>query len=66
MPALLPDVYYGEAGTAAPDWRGSSKDIGPDDDAELLETPPDVVELLGFDPTGAKFRDAAPGTGDES
>ena len=50
MPALLPDVYYGEAGTVAPDWRKSNKDIGPDDDAELPETPPDVVKLLGFDP----------------
>ena len=54
MTALLPDVYYGEAGTSAPDWRKGAVDIGPDDDAELAETPPDVVKLLGFDPRGAE------------
>ena len=45
----LPDVSYGEAGKGF-DGDPFAVDIGPDDDEELAETPPDVIAILGFDP----------------
>lgn len=46
----LPDVRFGAADRSLPDWRNSKMIDIPDDDEELSETPPDVVEMLGFDP----------------
>jgi hypothetical protein len=46
---ILPEVSYGEVGAQPPDWRKRAEPE-PDDDEELAETPPDVVEALGFDP----------------
>jgi len=37
--------------TILPNWRGS--DVGADDDAQLGESPADVVAMLGFDPADA-------------
>ena len=46
---LLPDVQFG--GSDEPlDWREMPDDDTPDDDAELAETPEEVVGMLGFDP----------------
>ena len=49
----LPEVHVGSADSEAPDWRAQENvadSDGADDDAELAETPEDVVRLLGFDP----------------
>jgi hypothetical protein len=51
IPGLKVDVGFGGAETALPDWRKSTMlrdEIDPDD--EQIETPPDVVAVLGFDP----------------
>ena len=42
-----PDAHFGEADSKRPDWR-KTKDPDPDD--EEIETPKDVVMMLGFDP----------------
>jgi hypothetical protein len=49
---VLPDVHYGKAEDGRLDWR-TYKDYGIDDDELLEETPPSVVEILGFDPLKA-------------
>ncbi len=46
----LPDVTFGEVGTPPADWRKFPNEYSADDDEELEETPPYVVEMLGFDP----------------
>jgi hypothetical protein len=47
----LPDVFFGPPEAGSLDWRDEVfDDDASDDDAELAETPEDVVELLGFDP----------------
>jgi hypothetical protein len=46
----LPDVHFGTPETPLPDWRKEPED-DQDDDA-LIETPEDVIEMLGFDPLG--------------
>lgn len=46
----LPDVHFGEIKSQPADWRKGGAGGGADDDADLSETPPDVVEMLGFDP----------------
>lgn len=43
----LPDAYFGSVDAPAPNWR-HVPDVDPDD--EQIETPPDVVKMLGFDP----------------
>lgn len=46
----LPEIRFG-GDVPLPDWRERpDRDDDADDDAELVETPPDVVGLLGFDP----------------
>jgi hypothetical protein len=47
---MLPDVHFGTADGETIDWRKENDDDTPDDDAELDETPEDVIDLLGFDP----------------
>jgi hypothetical protein len=48
---LLPDAHFGPPAANPLDWRDEEfEDDAPDDDAELTETPPDVVAMLGFDP----------------
>lgn len=42
----LPIIQFGDAPLPT-DWP---EDDQPDDDEELAQTPPDVVEMLGFDP----------------
>ena len=47
----LPDVYFGPPDDGDLDWREEVyEDETPDDDAEMAETPEDVVAILGFDP----------------
>jgi hypothetical protein len=45
----MPDLHFGRADAPPLDWR-KYKDDSPDDDEELEETPPSIVEMLGFDP----------------
>ena len=47
---LEADVHFGEVGKEEEvDWReGGFKDVDPDD--EEVETPVDVIGILGFDP----------------
>ena len=45
----LPDARFGNASAPPLDWR-KVKDDAPDDDEQLNPTPPDTVEMLGFDP----------------
>ena len=48
---MLPDAHFGSPTAKPLDWRDEEfEDDAPDDDAELEETPPDVVAMLGFDP----------------
>jgi hypothetical protein len=49
----FPDAHFGSADSKPADWR---KTDDPDPDDEQIETPPDVVKMLGFDP--AKEPDA--------
>ena len=47
---MLSDVYFGDV-TKDLDWRDEEfEDPSPDDDEELVPTPQDVVDILGFDP----------------
>lgn len=47
----LPEAHFGPIGeTHQRSPAGRPGDNAPDDDAELRETPADVVALLGFDP----------------
>ena len=47
----LPDVHFGSPEDGSLDWRDEVYDVTEaDDDEELVETPEDVVEMLGFDP----------------
>ena len=44
------DVYFGDV-TKEINWRDPEfEDLSPDDDEELMPTPSDVVDMLGFDP----------------
>ena len=45
---LFVDARFGSADKPLPKWRDFPDDDDPDD--EEIETPPDVVETLGFDP----------------
>jgi 8-oxo-dGTP pyrophosphatase MutT (NUDIX family) len=51
---LLPDVHWGNADTPLPDWREDETEQVDPDDEELAETPPDVIDMLGFDPLDAE------------
>lgn len=53
----LPAVHFGSADKPPADWRDEPDDDDPDD--ELVETPPDVVAMLGFDPVELEGADAA-------
>lgn len=44
------DAQWGEAGAPVPDTWKVHPDPDPDDE-ELSQTPPDVVAMLGFDPS---------------
>lgn len=51
IPGLKADIGFGGVNKALPDWRKSktiASEIDPDD--EQIETPADVVAVLGFDP----------------
>ena len=48
MSGRIPDAHFGNADSKAADWRKSGDDPDPDD--EEIETPPDVIAMLGFDP----------------
>ena len=51
MKPTLPDVHFGGAEKPLPDWRDEEfADINDMDDDEEIETPEDVIEMLGFDP----------------
>ena len=43
------DVHFGQTGSPLPDWREFA-DVPDPDDAELDETPDEVLGILGFDP----------------
>lgn len=49
MNKKFPDARFGTAETPLPKWRDEPDEDDPDDDDEI-ETPPDVIEMLGFDP----------------
>lgn len=44
----LPDAHFGNADSKPAEWR-DTEDVDPDD--EEIETPKDVVMMLGFDPS---------------
>ncbi len=46
----LPDVHFGEVSEPKDQVLESTVGLEDDDDDELLETPPDVTDILGFDP----------------
>jgi hypothetical protein len=51
IPGLETDVHFGEIDKPLPDWRDDESvvdEVDPDD--EEIETPEDVVSILGFDP----------------
>lgn len=45
--SVFPYAHFGSVDAPLPDWR---KIDDPDPDDELIETPPDVIAMLGFDP----------------
>ena len=45
----LPDAHFGSADAPRPNWRDVVSDEDDPDDEEI-ETPDDVVKMLGFDP----------------
>ncbi len=52
--ADMPDVHFGDAEKPLPDWRDEEfADINDVDDDEEIETPDDVIDMLGFDPAEA-------------
>jgi hypothetical protein len=54
------DVHFGYVGAPLPDWRKELKqETDPDD--ELIETPLDVVDVLGFDPAEEGEYEESPG-----
>lgn len=54
----LPNAHFGTAEAPLPDWRKEKAPEPPDDDEVLDLTPPDVVGMLGFDPTDEEEDDA--------
>lgn len=61
MSDTLPDASFGAADAPLPDWRKDDTDDTPDDDEPLVETPEDVIAMLGFDPLEeAEPEDGAP------
>ena len=52
MSPTLPDVYFGALNAADIDWRSIQRDDAADldDDEQRDPTPPDVIQMLGFDP----------------
>lgn len=46
---MMSDVYFGGVDDNLIDWR-NMPDAPDPDDGELLETPEDIVRILGFDP----------------
>lgn len=54
MPSLDPqlsEVNFGSVNNPLPDWRANDSVANDDDpDDEVVETPEDVIEILGFDP----------------
>lgn len=50
MSESIPEVHFGSVEDAPVDWRDADLDDAPDDDDELLVSPEDVVESLGFEP----------------
>ncbi len=50
----FPQAHFGSVGADANvDWRKELTQDEPDDDEELLHTPPDVAGMLGFEPDHA-------------
>lgn len=47
---MLPDVYFGSVNSEPMNWRKAPPDQSPDDDSRLVNTPADVIAMLGFDP----------------
>lgn len=47
--ARLPNVHFGAVKLPV-DWRKQLQPDELDDDEQLTQTPPEVVEMLGFDP----------------
>lgn len=43
------DVYFGDTLANDTEWRDRPGEVDPDDE-ELIKTPIDVVQMLGFDP----------------
>lgn len=53
----LPAVHFGGANAAPSDWRNEPD--APDADDDVIETPPDVAAMLGFDPVELEGVDAS-------
>jgi hypothetical protein len=47
-PDGFPRAHFGDVDKPLPDWREAEFDDSDDD--EDIPTPPDVIEMLGFDP----------------
>lgn len=58
MSPYFPSARFGSATAPLPDWRAAEDIDDPDD--EEIETPPDVIDMLGFDPAAGEE------TGDDS
>lgn len=50
----IPNVHFGKVDEPPPNWRDIEIDDDEDDDEELVNTPEDVIEMLGFDPKESK------------
>jgi hypothetical protein len=49
---MIPDARFGRPTAPPVDWRECADDDDPDD--EQIETPRDVIMMLGFDPAKEK------------
>ena len=50
MKPIQMEAHVGASDGPSPNWRAADLPDEVDDDEELLETPADVVDALGFDP----------------
>jgi|GEM_PF-1938735 len=60
----FPMAYFGSVDAPPANWRSEPDDFDPDDE-ELAETPPDVIAMLGFDPSELYDDPADPHAGHE-
>jgi hypothetical protein len=65
LPGSDAGVHFGKIGSELPDWREDEELVNEEDpDDEDIETPEDVIAILGFDPDELDDDDDEPGTDD--